>query len=59
MSLFLLDLQKTLLVNHGGRRLLALLDHQMDKVEKLLCRNRPRKRDGRIAVQTLGRMRRL
>jgi hypothetical protein len=32
MSLFLLDLQKTLLVDHGGRRLLALLDHQMDKV---------------------------
>jgi hypothetical protein len=32
MSLFLSDLQKTLLVDHGGRRLLALLDHQMDKV---------------------------
>ena len=33
MLLFLLDLYKTLLVDHGGRRLLALLDHQMDKVE--------------------------
>jgi hypothetical protein len=33
MSLFLIDLQKTLLVDHGGRRLLALLDHQMDKVD--------------------------
>ena len=37
MSLFLPDLQKTLRIDHGGRRLLALLDHQMDKVELRAC----------------------